>query len=242
MKKTIYLAVITLITIGCVIYGVNHWYGGNVGVFRSDSKYSIEESATLEAFDSITIDAAVMDLVVKEGSAYALDYRGTQNLLISYKVDAGKLFFTQEKKGNVLDNSSAVMTLTVPAETQLERADIGIDVGAIDMNNLKVNTLEADIDVGNIEVESMFLDEAIVNSDTGDVDLNNCSFTRLEIETDVGDIEVDSSIDISEYTYDLKTDVGVVEVGAGEYGRKYKKDGNNGEIVIYGNVGDITVN
>lgn len=246
MKKTIYLGVITLITIGCVLYGVNNWYGGNIGFSWSfgigNSKYNIEESATLEAFDSITIDAAVMDLVVKEGSAYTLDYRGTKNLVMSYKVDDGKLVITQKKKGNMIGNNSAVMTLTVPADTQFERADIRIGVGDIDMNKQRVNTLDADIDVGDIEVESTVFDEVIIDSDTGDVDLSDCSFTRLDIVTDVGDVEVDSSIDISEYTYDLKTDVGEVEVGAEEYGRKYKQDGKNGGIVIHGDVGDITVN
>lgn len=245
MKKTIYLGLITLITIGCVLYGVKNWYGGNIGFSWSfgtgNSKYNIEESATLEAFDSIVIDAAVMDLVVKEGSAYGFDYRGTKNLVMSYKVDDGNLVITQKKKGNMIENNSAVLTLIVPADTQLERMDIGIDVGDIDMNNLKVKIMDADIDVGDIEVESTVFDEVIIDSDTGDVDLSSSSFTRLDIVTDVGDVEVDSSIDISEYTYDLKTDVGEVEVGTGEYGRKYKQDGKNGEITIHGDVGDITV-
>ena len=29
MKRTIYLAVITVITIACVLYGVNEWYYGD---------------------------------------------------------------------------------------------------------------------------------------------------------------------------------------------------------------------
>lgn len=246
MKKTIYLAVITLITIGCVIYGVNNRNGNRVGITWSagtdSSKYDIEESTVLEPFDSITVDGAVMDLVIKKGSEYALDYKGTKSLQLSYGLDNGKLVITQKKKGDILNTNNAFLTLTVPAEVQLERADIGIDVGNIDMSNLKVNVLEADIDVGNIEAADSAFDELIIDSDTGDVDLNNCSFTRLKIENDVGDVEIDSSKDISEYTYDLKTDVGEVEVGAEEYGRKYKKDGKDGEIVVRGDVGDITVN
>lgn len=245
MKKTIYLAVITLITIGCVLYGVNSWYGGNIGFSWSfgtgNPKYNIEESATLETFDSITVDAAVMDLVVKEGSRYALDYRGTKNLVMSYKVDDGKLVITQKKKGNMVGNNSAVMTLTVPEDTQLERADIGIDVGDIDISKLTIDEMDTDIDVGDITITNTAFEDIVIDGDTGDVEMIECSFMNLDIATDVGDVEVGSSIDISEYTYDLKTDVGEVEVGTGEYGRKYKQDGKNGEITIHGDVGDITV-
>lgn len=246
MRKTIYLAAITLITIGCVLYGVKNWYGGNIGFSWSfgngNPKYNIEESAALEAFDSINVDAAIMDLIIREGVDYSLEYRGTKNLVMSYKVDDGKLVITQKKKGNLIGNNSAVMILTVPADTQLERTDIVIDVGDIDINNLKVNTMDADIDVGDITIENTAFEDVVIDGDTGDIEMVDSSFVKLDIATDVGDVEVDSSIDISEYAYDIKTDVGEVEVGTGEYGRKYRQDGKNGEITIHGDVGDITVN
>ena len=55
-------------------------------------------------------------------------------------------------------------------------------------------------------------------------------------------IILDSNIDISGYAFDLKTDVGEVEVGEGEYGRKYYQAGKNGSITARGDVGDISIN
>lgn len=244
MKRTIYLAVITLITIGCVLFGVfglsNRGFSFSFGI--GSPNYTIEESATLEAFERITVDAAVLDLIIKDGSAYALDYHGTKNLVMSYRVDNGELVISQKKKGSMIGNNSAVLTLTVPRDAQFDKVDIGIDVGDVDMRELSIGSMDADIDVGDMTVEKTAFEQVTIDSDTGDVDLKDCSFVNLDISCDVGDVEVDSSMDISEYAYDLKTDVGEVEVGAGEYGKKYYKDGENGKVIIHGDVGDITVN
>ncbi len=243
MKKTIYLAAITLITIGCVIYGV---YGfSNRGLSfsfgSSNSNTAIEESATLESFERITVDADVMDFIVKEGSAYALDYQGTKNLVMSYRVDNGELVITQKKKNGMIGNNEATLILTVPADAQFAKVNLDIDVGDIDLREMNTSFLDADIDVGDVTVEKANIEQAVIESDTGDIKLKGCAFVKLDISSDVGDVEVSSSADISRYTYDLKTDVGEVEVYAGDYGRKYYQEGENGKISVRADVGDITV-
>lgn len=245
MKRTIYLAVITVITIGCVLYGVNGWYGGN-GIDFSfgdhEKKYSIKESTTLEAFHSIVADAAIMDLSIVEGTEYSLDYKGTEKLELTYRMENGELLVTQRKKGNLTGINNATLILTVPMDTQLEKVNIKVDVGDIDITGADVNTLEVDSDVGDITVENVSLDNVILSSDTGDIDVDHCSFVMLDISSDVGDIEVNSSNDISSYSFDLKTDIGEVEVGTGEYGKKYYQEGKNGSIKAHGDVGDISIN
>lgn len=245
MKKTLYLAVITIITILCVLYGVNGWYGGN-GIdfsFGSDGKhYSVEESATLEAFHSIAVEAEVMDLSIVEGTEYSLNYKGTENLVISYRVENDVLVVTQKKKGNLVGINNAECILTVPQNTQLEKTNIKVDVGDIDIKGVDIKLLDAESDVGDITVESASLDHAVMGSDTGDMEVNNCSFVVMDISSEVGDVEVDSSNDISDYSFDLKTDVGEVEVGAGDFGRKYYQSGKNGSITVHSDVGDISIN
>lgn len=241
MKRTIYLAVITLITIGCVLFGVYRFTNGNFVFSIGNANYSTEESATLEAFERISVDAAVMDLIVKEGTDYSLDYHATENLVMSYHVENGKLIISQKKKGSMNGINNAVMTLTVPAETQLERMDIKVDVGDVNVMDLDIVNMDVDLDVGDTTIERTTLEKGVIDGDTGDVELKDSSFVNLDISSDVGDVKVHSSIDISGYSYDLKTDVGEVEVGAAEYGKKYFKDGEMGKIFIHGDVGDITV-
>lgn len=245
MKKTIYLAVITLITILCVLYGVNEWYGGNVINFsfgNYERNYSIEESTTLEAFHSIAVDGVVMDLTIVEGADYSLDYKGTEKLEMAYRIENQELVVSQRKNGNLIGVNNAALILTVPKGTQLEKMNIKVDVGDIDVEGIEVAIVGAESDVGDITIENVAMDNAILDSDTGDIDVKNCSFVMLDISSDVGDMEVDSSIDISGYAFDLKTDVGEVEVGSRDYGKKYYQAGRNGSVTARGDVGDISVN
>lgn len=245
MKRTIYLGVITLITIGCVLYGVNEWYGGDgFGFFseRDERKYSIEESTKLEAFQSIVVDAAVMDLIIVEGTDFSLDYRGTEKLEMSYQMENEELVVTQRKKGHLTGINNAELILTMPKDTQLEKINVKLDVGDIDIKDVDVKVLDTKGDVGDVMIENASLENVILSSSTGDIDVDNCSFVMLDISVDVGDIEVYSSNDISDYSFDLKTDVGEVEVGAGSFGKKYYQRGENGSITARGDVGDISIN
>lgn len=241
MKKTIYLAAITLITIGCVIYGVYGLSNRGLAFSFGNSNSDTAIGTTLESFERITVDADVMDFIVKEGSAYALDYQGAKNLVMSYRVDNGELVITQKKKNGMIGNNEATLIVTVPRDAQFTSVNLDIDVGDIDLKEMKVSYLDADIDVGDVTVEKANMEQAVIESDTGDIKLKACAFVNLDISSDVGDVEVSSSADISKYTYDLKTDVGEVEVYAGDYGRKYYQEGENGKIIVRADVGDITV-
>lgn len=243
MKKTIYLLAITVITIGCVIYGL---YENTTGFLFSfgigNSDYNIEESATLDPFQNITVDADVMEIVIEEGLTYTLNYKGTENLIMSYRVENGELIISQESEKSVVRNCKAVLALTVPKEAEFDTVDIAIDVGDVKLNKIKIGSMELKTDVGEIAVRGTDFEQATIESDTGDVDLEECSFINLDVSCDVGDIEIDSNDDISEYAYDIKTEIGEVEIGEENYGRKYYKEGQNGTIVIRNDCGDITIN
>ena len=103
MKRAIYLVVITTITIGCVIYGAyNFSNGGPLFSFGIGDSNKIEKSVTLEAFERIHVDADVLDFTVKEGATYALDYKGSENMVLSYRVDNGELVISQKKKNTII--------------------------------------------------------------------------------------------------------------------------------------------
>lgn len=242
MKK-IYLAAITLITIGCVLYGTLGHHDGRLPISIGESGYSISESATLEEFNRITIDAAVLDLNVEEGTSYTLDYHGTENLVMSYRIENGELIVEQElkKSTGVFEANNATLTLTVPGDAIFEKTDIAIDVGDVRVKGLDTNSYVADIDVGDITIEDSALQNLVIDADTGDVELNDCNFENLDISSDVGDVEVESNTDLSGYSFDLRTDVGEVEVNEMESGKKYYMEGGKGTLTILGNVGDITI-
>lgn len=257
MIKRMYLSALTLITIGCVIYGTSRIWGG---VSVGDKVTNVEESALLDKYTQLDIDMDVSDVNVVRGTEYKLDYSGTDNLEFSYKVDNGVLKITQKQKVIVFGNSGASLTLTVPQDAVLERADITSDVGDIRIEEMDVDTYISDADVGdtkiyrssikNIELESNTGDVTItecelgradIQSDVGEVKVEKGNFENLDIESDVGDVVIESEKSLETYGFDLETDVGNVEINNNEMGKSYDTGNSDRKIKVTGNVGDIKV-
>lgn len=257
MIKRMYLSALTLITIGCVIYGTSRIFGG---VSVEDKVTNVEESALLDKYTQLDIDMDVSDIDIVKGTEYRLDYSGTDNLEFSYKVDNGVLKITQKQKIMFFGNSGANLTLTVPQDAVFERADISPNVGDVSIEDINVDTYISDTDVGdtkiygssikNIELESNTGDVAIIEceigradiqSDVGEVEIKKCNFENLDIESDVGDVVIESENSLDSYAFDLKTDVGTVEINYKDMDKSYNTGKSEKKIKVKGNVGDIKI-
>ena len=230
MKKSIYIGVITLITIGCVIFGVNYYFGGifwgSAGVDNREA--DIEESATLDKYERMDIDMDVADIIITEGADYRIDYRGTSNLVLTYCVDNGVLKIEQKTKRNMGVNN-ATLELTVPGDIVIDKADVQSDVGDINMEGIDIGYFVLDTDVGATLLQNCKIDDMVIESDTGDVSITecelnkadiqtdvgevgikDCSFKNLDVESDVGDVVIESDSSLEDFGFDLKTAVGNV--------------------------------
>lgn len=263
MKKSIYIGVITLITIGCVIYGVNRYFGGgfswSAGIGNNNAA-NIEESATLDKYERMDIDMSVADITIIEGTDYRLDYSGTDNLVLSYRVDKGVLKIEQKSKRKVFGNSGATLELTVPNDAVFDKVDISSDVGDISIEGIDIDYYISDTDVGDTLINGCKINDVVLESDTGDVSITECglnkadiqtdvgeigietcSFKNLDIESEVGDIVIESDNSLEDFGFDLKTDVGNVEINHKDMDKSYITNGNAGRIEATGDVGDIIV-
>ena len=160
-KRTIYLLILTVATVGCVIFGTL-W---NVGLNFSFSHHNVsgnmvEKSGELEAFDSIVMDMDVMGIEIKNGSGYSIRYCCTDNLIPEYKVKNGVLYVTQEQKIHYNTNN-ADMTLTLPSGTDLKKIDIRVDVGDVTLSDLTADYCKAASDVGDFTAKNSTLNELL---------------------------------------------------------------------------------
>ena len=248
-SKTIYLAIISIVTRICVIGGTIYFmnnsqsFAAGEDIAGSGTK-DIKESTTLDPFTKIDIDADVLEIEVELGDDYAMDYEGTSNQTMTYKVENGKFILTAKKNKDfsAIQVTNATLKLTVPEGVVIENADIQTDVGKITLRNLEFDYCKAESDVGELKADGVKFREAILDTDTGDVLVDNSSFEKLEVSTDVGDIDVNSSTELTNYTFDLKNDVGDLEINGEEHGHKYNVKGDAGRIKLHGDVGDISVN
>lgn len=244
MKKSIYLLAITVVTVICVIWGTTTHMGGHFGFFRLDNEEAADyaNDYKLDAFDSIFVDADVMELDIKQGAEFALQYDCTEDLIPEYSVENKKLTIKQKQKKNYLVGTHRCSVIvTVPSGTSLKSLDISSDVGDVTIDGIIVDICNGETNVGDFTIQNADMSELYWESDTGNIEVENCSFTKLDLTADVGDVEIESNKKLDDYGFDLKTDVGEVKVNGEEYGRKCIMHGDAGSITVKSDVGDVKV-
>ena len=270
MKKNGLITVLVVITIFCVIGGTFYhmsgfwnWWGRNdFDAMQNGTSKSMD----LNEFTSIDIDAYVMDLTIREGDNYFVEYQYTQGLEPVCKIDKGTLKITQSKHKRTFfwgfNSNNCKVQITVPSKTELQDLRLQIDVGNINIAdiisekcNMETDTGDCkvtkcsfkrstiDTDTGDVSVDNSELGITQVSSDVGDIELENCTFRDLEADSDVGNIRIDAAQDLSDYRMELKTDVGDVHINDQKEKRNYYEKGNNqGNITAQTDVGDIILN
>lgn len=284
MKKTVYLAILSLVTVFCIIIGsiyhISGWVGFGLGhIFSFISGYEDTDSGTshnrttyskeLEPFSEIEIDTDVMNINIKQGDKYYLEYDCVKNREPEFGVIGNKLKIKQPQAKGWLRNHinyKCDMTLTIPVDTVLDNADISTDVGNIYINNTECNYIELASDVGNLEINSCTFKDSNIESDVGNIEINNsdignsnietdtgdadikaCEFKNLDIYNDIGNVNLDSqNIDISNYSIDLSTDLGTIRYSGTKHKKHFYQTASTPSsaytITIETDIGNITFN
>ena len=218
MKKSIYIAIISAITVFCIIWG--SWYhisgfAENLKEkfhmnFSSDKNDPIvnksESNIILENFDRIEADIKVGDFKIVKGDSFKYSYSANRAWLIpEIKITKGTLSIKQsgKSKTNVGSNNASV-TITVPEDTIFSDLDI-------------------DVNVGEVNLSDFFADKINVDVNVGEINLKNVDFTKGEFEVDVGDLQVNGVKDPSSYSLDIKCSIGDTNA-FGNSGKKIKTD------------------
>lgn len=243
MKRTVYLLIITVITIGCVIIGT-------VGrTNRGDSWLSFgsleEESGTEalnQAFHSISIDADVMDITIREGREATLEYTATKDLIPQWQIEGNTLYITNRQKKVILAGKhSCKVILTMPEDSTLKRVEAESDVGDVEWSNIAAKECSIEADVGDVVLENAEFTEADITSNVGDVRWINAVFDSAEVTSDVGDVVIESKHSLEGYSFDIGADVGAVYINGEEYKDTYQSDGEKGSITVTTDVGDAKI-
>ena len=142
----------------------------------------------------------------------------------SFSISGGTLRINQPKyRTKLVTNGNCKIVITVPFGTQLDSANIDIDVGAVELDGIDVEDVQINTDVGAISIE-------------------NVEFRELKANSDVGAVSVELTQAVSEYNMDIKSDVGAIEVNGTSRKRKYSQDGStNKRIRIKTDVGGIAI-
>ncbi|MDE6055341.1 MAG: DUF4097 domain-containing protein [Lachnospiraceae bacterium] len=253
MKRSAWIAIITIITVCCVVGGTFYH------IFAHGGRTTT--GAGLEAFDVVNVDVDLMNVTITAGEEFYMSCEYSNGLEPLYEVINGTLTIKQRvyKKWGV-NNAECSLTLTIPAQEVMDSIDVHTALGNITLegisaaecellSNLGNCTLkkcsfdEADLNVnmGEISASDTSLNEAEIKNDMGEVSLDECSFRDLSITAAMGSVKVDSALNIDGYDIDLAADLGSVRVNNRDEGTKYHQKGDAGELEIDTNMGSIQV-
>ena len=239
MKKTIFLIILGVVTVGCIIYGTVYHIGGgfrNLGRgsglslhfdFDTDEETNDEHNLNqkLQAFSKIKIDSAVMEIRIEEGNDFYISSNWNRDWLRpELSVNNGVLNVIQKSnRKNKAGTNNCRVTITVPADTKLGDIDIDSNVGEI-----KLRKLEAE--------------DVSINLNVGEISLRDVNFDNVSIDNNVGEVSIYTDASLDDYDISLSTDVGDVNVEGNRFKHSYNHKGNSrNQIKIDTNVGEINL-
>lgn len=248
MKKTLYILILSIITIFCIIFGTLYHMG--VGLHNLFEKTQEETVTTesgekeLEAFSEISVDADVATVVIQQGDRYEIRWDVKKANVPKYEVKNEVLTVKQnQKKPSVSGNTFCKIYITVPQDVVLSELEVDADVGEVKISDIATMHTNISSDVGDVDIENCQLGETELGADVGNIVLRKCGFMDLECDSDVGNFEIHSEEDLSHYSYNLKAAVGDVKVNGDNMKKSFQKQGDNGyDVHVRCDVGNIELN
>ena len=240
MKKNRFVIILTVITIFCVIGGTFyhmssfwHWWGDNdFNIVRNGTSGSMD----LEAFTSIDVDAYVMDLTISEGDNYFIEYEYTEGLEPVYKVDKGVLKITQNKYKRTffwgINTNNCKLNITVPSKTKLQDLKLQIDVGDMDIDSIISEKCNVEMNTGDCNITKCSFTRSTIDTDTGNISVDNSELGTTEVSSDVGDINLENC---TFRDLDADSDVGNIRVDAAQDLSDYRME-------LKTDIGDVRIN
>lgn len=236
-KKTLYLSIISIITVICIVIGLLiHVIAPTVG-WLSDKSDGLNDSGSflsgstvseeLDAFSSIDFDVKVSDITISYGDTYAISYKTNKKVLVpQYEIKDDTLYIKQASDKplrGLSNNGNCSLQIMVPKDTSLTLVKGSSDVGDFTMEKLGAKTMDVYVNVGDIDISDNTFDEITLGSDVGDIDLDNVAFTSADLTSDVGDIDIVSAVTLEHYAMDLSCSLGDIDVNSDSYRTKYQQ-------------------
>ncbi|MGN0393801.1 MAG: DUF4097 family beta strand repeat-containing protein [Coprococcus sp.] len=248
MAKKIYLIVISIITLLCVAIGIAHnifGWGRNIKWVNmvSSSGNVVSDTKNFEPDDNIEliIDMGLADIDIKTGDKGELIYSCNEKLIPILEVEDGVIRLTQ-KNNNISyrGRNECKVTLIIPENVKVSKIKADLDLGDIDLNNMKCDSCNIMSSLGEVDIIDSQLGDMQITCNLGDCKIDNCDFTSLEADMDLGDIEVKSRQNLSDWSIDVSCSLGEVRVNNDDCGTKFKQSGDEKSFVnITNSMGDI---
>ncbi len=255
MKKTAYLIIISILTIGCIIFGTFYhtknisfgsirriFNGGGINFqFDDDENWNISIGNDEEDSESSKEIKGNISRSVEKFSSIDISANVMSIEIVEgsdYKVECS---YNREylKPAIEVKNGELRVSQKMPKRTRGNnnaRAKIYIPA------NTSLDKLDIDLNVGEIKIVNIEASDCDIENNVGEIQLKNVDFDNIDVFTNVGEINISLNSNIEDYKMDVSTDVGAIKVDGQTYKRSYSSRGNGKKkLDAKSNVGEITI-
>ncbi len=208
----IYITVLSLITVvaimvGCFIHIFNRGhFSWNIG----HSKAVSDTVALSGDVDTIEVDIKYAGLTVEYGDDVHVEYNLPESYIPEIGLKNGVLSVVMSNSIRIGDSgwNDFEIKIVIPEGTELDKLDLKLDAGNIEMSDITANDVKIECDAGNIELEGIVADSFDVDVDAGNIDFRKITADTVSIKADAGNIELrNCTIDI----FNADADAGNIE-------------------------------
>ena len=183
------------------------------------------DSEVISEFKELEINLKVGSLKIERGSKWEIQSKYSYSYLKpEYTLKNGKLVITQSGyKNQHVGNKNCNVVITVPFGTELDKVDIKMNVGAVELNGFDIKKGSIDTDVGAISIA-------------------NVGFNDLDLDSDVGAVSIELLEPVENYTINVNSDLGGIVIDNKNVKRRYSQKGSKDkQLRINTDVGGIEV-
>lgn len=284
MRKA-YLSILWIITVICIIGGTIYHVGGlvqfagnnifsyvtNVGMKKEQAGPLVSDQYDLAVENNraaINVDGSYMDFTLQKGDSWGASYNGVEwlkpELDVTEEDGVTKLVFTQPnaagRKLNKYYNLNSSLTIMVPenvsftdlnitlnlgdldmTDVKADKVELNLDLGDLDVENCNVGTFTSNMDMGDTTIQKTVLKNADINASMGDIEVTDSEFKDMKLTADMGEITVKSAVSLDDYRIDADVSMGDVKVNGKNYSDDYSQKGNAGELTVDSSMGDAEI-
>jgi DUF4097 and DUF4098 domain-containing protein YvlB len=184
------------------------------------------------------LSAEKLDVVCDLGD---VDLEQVSATFLSVSNDAGDTSLTTTSV-QLLSVEMSLGDLELEKITSEQVNCIDVDSGDITMTECDLgDILEMNCDLGSIQGENITTSSFYAECDTGDIDLSGSITGKTDLNCDLGSVSLDVNGRKNDYSYQLETELGTVQVD-NEKGNAYQTGDTSNSIRVMVDTGDIELN
>lgn len=194
--------------------------------------FAVEEGETVTG---INFEIAVGEVKIKTGDTAEVVVTDMFENAISSYVKDGVWYITDSLmgSGSVHSDYSPDITITMPADLDLDGGDIYLAAGLMTVDNLSAGNLQLEVDAGSLKIFSLTADDSLtIRNGVGEVKIYDAVIRNLAVEAGIGAIDITGAVNGHNT---LKGGIGEVKINLTDRNRvdfNYKVNCGIGKVEI----------